>query len=103
MTKTPSISSLIHFCLILPFRSQSAPRSEWRKVENDVRMLMLQLCGIALGHPASPPAILNAAFVIQMYGDYFTDHYERQALRGVVEKYRNAHAWPSKKLTEMFG
>ena len=64
---------------------------------------MLQLCGIALCHPASPPAILNAAFVIQMYGDFFTDHYERQALRGVVEKYRNTHAWPSKKLTEMFG
>ncbi|KAK5994787.1 hypothetical protein PT974_03170 [Cladobotryum mycophilum] len=86
-----------------PFlKSQSASRSSWRQAENDVRGLLLELCGIALCHPASPPALLNAAIGIQLYGDFFTDRYERQALRGVVEKYRDARAWPVQRLLEMF-
>ncbi|PMB65374.1 hypothetical protein BM221_008730 [Beauveria bassiana] len=78
------------------------PYLNWRKVENEVRMLMLDLCGIALCHPACAPALVNAAIGIQLYGDYFTDQYERLALRGVVEKYRDAHAWPVRRLLEMF-
>ncbi|KAM3438838.1 hypothetical protein NHJ13734_004036 [Beauveria thailandica] len=81
---------------------QSSSRASWRKVENEVRMLMLDLCGIALCHPACAPALVNAAIGIQLYGDYFTDQYERLALRGVVEKYRDAHAWPVRRLLEMF-
>ncbi|UKZ86623.1 uncharacterized protein TrAFT101_002447 [Trichoderma asperellum] len=83
-------------------RRPTASRADWRKAENDVRLLLLDLCGIALCHPASPPALLNAAIGIQLYGDFFTDRYERQALRGVVEKYRDARAWPVQKLLEMF-
>ncbi|KAL7899862.1 hypothetical protein HDV63DRAFT_327608 [Trichoderma sp. SZMC 28014] len=80
----------------------TASRADWRKAENDVRLLLLDLCGIALCHPATPPALLNAAIGIQLYGDFFTDRYERQALRGVVEKYRDARAWPVQKLLKMF-
>ncbi|ATY58562.1 hypothetical protein A9K55_003087 [Cordyceps militaris] len=83
-------------------KEQPCSRASWRKVENEVRMLMLDLCGIALCHPASAPALVNAAIGIQMYGDYFTDQYERLALRSVVEKYRDAHAWPVRRLLEMF-
>lgn len=39
---------------------------------------------------------------MELYGDFFTDHYERLALRGVVEKLRDARAWPVKKLSSMF-
>ncbi|KAF4121440.1 hypothetical protein GMORB2_1847 [Geosmithia morbida] len=84
-------------------KGQSASRSSVRQAESDVRALILELCGAALCPPASPPAILNAAFVIQMYGDFFTDPYERQALGVIVAKYRATNAWPSQKLTEMFG
>jgi hypothetical protein len=77
-------------------------RSAVRKVENQVRELMLELCGIALCHLASPPALLKAIFGIQMYGDYFTDRYERQAIKSVVERYRDAHAWPAQKVMDMF-
>ncbi|KAJ3498066.1 hypothetical protein NLG97_g1426 [Lecanicillium saksenae] len=83
-------------------KQQPSSRASWRKVENEVRILMLDLCGIALCHPASAPALVNAAIGIQLYGDYFTDQYERLALRGVVEKYRDAHAWPVRRLLEMF-
>ncbi|KAJ4159214.1 uncharacterized protein LMH87_008122 [Akanthomyces muscarius] len=83
-------------------KQQASSRASWRKVENEVRLLMLDLCGIALCHPASAPALVNAAIGIQLYGDYFTDQYERLALRSVVEKYRDAHAWPVRRLLEMF-
>ncbi|XWX00422.1 hypothetical protein V2A60_008442 [Cordyceps javanica] len=86
-----------------PFlKQQSSSRASWRKVENEVRMLMLDLCAIALCHPSCAPALVNAAIGIQLYGDYFTNEDERRALRGLVEKYRDAHAWPVRRLLEMF-
>ncbi|KAH8178095.1 ARCA-like protein [Sarocladium implicatum] len=81
---------------------RDTPRPQWRQLENDVKLLILELCGIALCHPASPPVLVNAAIGIQLYGDFFTDQYERQALKGVVEKYRDTHAWPVKRLLDMF-
>ncbi|KAG5921546.1 hypothetical protein E4U42_005803 [Claviceps africana] len=79
-----------------------ASRSRWRQVENDVRLLLLEQSGIALCNPASPPALVHAAFGIQVYGDFFTDPYERKAIRMVVEKYRDTHAWPVQRLLDMF-
>lgn len=67
-----------------------------------MKLLILELCGIALCHPASPPVLVNAAIGIQLYGDFFTDQYERQALKSVVEKYRDTYAWPVKRLLDMF-
>ena len=71
-------------------------------MENQVRQLTLELCGIALYNSASPATLVNAALGIQLYGDYFTDQYERLALKGVVERYRDAHAWPVQELLDMF-
>lgn len=83
-------------------RVDSASRPSWRRVESEVRQLLLELCGIALCNPASPPALVQAALGIGMYADFFTDQYERQAIRGVVERYRDAHAWPVQRLLDMF-
>ena len=71
-------------------------------MENQVRQLLLEQCGIALCNPASPPALVHAAYGIQLYGDFFTDQYERRAIRGVVERYRDTHAWPVERLLNMF-
>ncbi|KAH8706149.1 hypothetical protein BGZ61DRAFT_493144 [Ilyonectria robusta] len=81
---------------------QSTTRARWREIENEVRQMILDLCGISLCHPACPPALVHTAFGMELYGDFFTDHYERLALRGVVEKLRDARAWPVKKLSSMF-
>ncbi|KAH6889423.1 hypothetical protein B0T10DRAFT_404485, partial [Thelonectria olida] len=81
---------------------QSTTRARWREIENQVRQMILDLCGISLCHPACPPALVHAAFGMELYGDFFTDHYERKALRGVVEKFRDARAWPDRKLSSMF-
>lgn len=83
-------------------RAQSASRSSWRQVENEVRLLLLEQCGIGLCNPASPPALVHATFGIQLYGDFFTDQYERRAIRTVVERYRDTHAWPVQRLLDMF-
>ncbi|UNI15552.1 hypothetical protein JDV02_002076 [Purpureocillium takamizusanense] len=83
-------------------KAQSASRASWRMVENEVRLLLLELCGIALCNPASPPALVQAALGIGTYADFFTDQYERHAIRGVVERYRDTHAWPVQRLLEMF-
>lgn len=83
-------------------RDRTTSRATWRRSENEVRQLILELCGIALCHPASPPALVNAAMGVQLYGDFFTDQYERRALRGVIERYGDAHAWPVQKLLDRF-
>jgi hypothetical protein len=44
--------------------------------------------------PSCAPALVNAAMSILLYGDFFTDDWERQALVGVVEKFRSVLAWP---------
>ncbi|KAK2616210.1 hypothetical protein QQS21_000842 [Conoideocrella luteorostrata] len=98
--------SLLAKCVLVAenphLRLYSASRSSWRQVENDVRILLLEQSGIALCNPASPPALVHAAFGIQVYGDFFTDHYERRAIRTVVERYRDTHAWPVQRLLDMF-
>ncbi|KAM4065862.1 fungal zn(2)-Cys(6) binuclear cluster domain-containing protein [Hirsutella rhossiliensis] len=83
-------------------RNPVASRANWRQVENEVRVLLLDLCGVALCNPASPPALVQAALGIGVYSDFFTDPYERQAIRTVVERYRDTHAWPVQRLLEMF-
>lgn len=88
--------------LTRPSRDQPAARPSYRRVENEVRTLLLELCGIALCNPASPPALVQAAIGIGMYGDFFTDQYERQAIRTVVERCRDTHAWPVRRLLQMF-
>jgi hypothetical protein len=64
--------------------------------------MLLEQCGIGLCNPASPPALVHATFGIQLYEDFFTDHYERQAIRTVLERYRDTHAWPVQQLLDMF-
>ncbi|CAJ0550884.1 Ff.00g108140.m01.CDS01 [Fusarium sp. VM40] len=80
----------------------SSTRAQWREIENQVRQMILDLCGIGLCHPGCPPALVHAAFGMELYGDFFTDHYERQALRGVVDKFRDARAWPVQNLSKIF-
>ncbi|OBS25995.1 hypothetical protein FPOA_06525 [Fusarium poae] len=77
-------------------------RAQWREIENQVRQMILDLCGISLCHPGCPPALVHAAFGMELYGDFFTDEYERKALRGVVEKFRDARAWPVQNLSRIF-
>ncbi|KAE8142214.1 hypothetical protein BDV38DRAFT_278386 [Aspergillus pseudotamarii] len=69
-----------------------------RKVEAQVRSIVLNICGIGLSHQNLSPALVNAVISIILYGEYFTDPREREALEAVIEKTKAIHAWPMRKL-----
>lgn len=66
-------------------RRETREGAPGRPAEAGVRSIILDICGIADCHPQCPPALANAAMGLQLYGDYFVDPVERQALRLVVE------------------
>ena len=55
------------------------------------------MCGIALSHLRCQPALVNAVIAITLYGEYFTEQEEREALVGIVERTRELRAWPMEK------
>lgn len=69
-------------------------RHKHRSAEAEVRDIILELCGTAIHRLSCPPALVNAIMGILLYGDFFTDDWERQALAGVIEKFRSMKAWP---------
>ncbi|ODM22537.1 hypothetical protein SI65_00125 [Aspergillus cristatus] len=75
----------------------NAPRSLHRKAESQVRSIVLNVCGIALSHLRCQPALVNAVIAITLYGEYFTEQEEREALVGIVERTRGLRAWPMEK------
>ncbi|KAE8383204.1 hypothetical protein BDV26DRAFT_277407 [Aspergillus bertholletiae] len=79
-------------------RNDAHCRIAHRKVEAQVRSIVLNICGIGLSHQNLSPALVNAVISIILYGEYFTDPREREALEAVIEKTKAIHAWPMKKL-----
>ncbi|RSM09154.1 hypothetical protein CEP52_004308 [Fusarium oligoseptatum] len=78
-------------------RGDADARAAYRKAENDVRSLVLDVCSTAVQHPETPPALVNATLAIQLYGNYFTDPWERDALKGIVQMFKDCQAWPVPK------
>ncbi|KAF9772552.1 hypothetical protein IL306_009744 [Fusarium sp. DS 682] len=72
-------------------------RAAYRKAEGEVRNLVLQVCGTAVQHPDTQPGLVNAILAIQMYGSYFTDPWEQEALKKTVEMFKDCQAWPLPK------
>lgn len=76
---------------------RKATRAAHRKAEAQVRATVLNICGIALGHLRIQPALVNAVIAITLYGEYFTDRDERDALVGIINRTKELHAWPMRK------
>ncbi|KAJ5976370.1 hypothetical protein N7481_010077 [Penicillium waksmanii] len=76
---------------------EKASRATHRKAEAQVRSIVLNLCGIALGHLRIQPALVNAVIAVTLYGEYFTDPEERNALLGIINRTKELHAWPMRK------
>ena len=77
-------------------------RTALRRVEGEVRSHVLHICGAALEHLQTAPALVNAALAISLYGHFFVDEYERRALRGIIDRFRDAQAWPVPRTLEEF-
>lgn len=72
---------------------RTANRATHRKAEAQVRSIVLELCGIALEHPKVQPGLVNAVIATTLYGEYFTDPEERDALVGVISRTEDIRAW----------
>lgn len=77
--------------------SRQANRAAHRKAEAQVRSIVLNLCGIAVNHLRVQPALLNAVIAITLYGEYFTNQEEREALVGIINQTKDIHVWPMRK------
>ncbi|KAJ5125181.1 hypothetical protein N7476_010473 [Penicillium atrosanguineum] len=69
-----------------------ASRAAHRKAEAQVRSIVMNLCGIAIHHLKVQPCMMNAVIAISLYGDYFTDQGERNALIGIINRTKDIHA-----------
>ncbi|KAL2817597.1 hypothetical protein BJX63DRAFT_419546 [Aspergillus granulosus] len=79
-------------------RNPTTPRSTHRKAESQVRSIVLNLCGITVNNSTHRiPALVNAVIAIMLYGEYFTDLREREALVEIIELTKDMHAWPLKR------
>ncbi|KAJ5156841.1 hypothetical protein N7492_009644 [Penicillium capsulatum] len=76
---------------------EHASRTAHRKAEAQVRSIVLNLCGIAVHHLRVQPALLNAVIAITLYGEYFTNQEERDALIGIIDQTKDIHIWPMRK------
>lgn len=77
-------------------------RSAYRETEGQVRSIILELCGSALHHPEVPPALVNATLGVNLYGHYFVDYYEREALRNIIQRFKDVCAWPVPRVLQAF-
>ncbi|KAL4861235.1 hypothetical protein BDV12DRAFT_191214 [Aspergillus spectabilis] len=76
---------------------ENANRATHRKAEAEVRSFVLELCGIALCHRQIQPALVNAVIAITLYGEYFTDQEDRDALVGIISMTSDIRAWSMRK------
>lgn len=72
-------------------------------MESEVRQIILDICGVAFHHrKRCPPALVNSAIAITLYGDFFTDQWERDALKSIIDDFSSVRAWPGPKALEAF-
>ncbi|PYI09843.1 hypothetical protein BO78DRAFT_307420 [Aspergillus sclerotiicarbonarius CBS 121057] len=76
---------------------ETSTRTAHRKAEAQVRTIVLKICGIALNHARCHPALVNAVIAITLYGEYFTEPEERDALVSIINQTRGLHSWPMQK------
>ncbi|KAL3482843.1 hypothetical protein BJX62DRAFT_250222 [Aspergillus germanicus] len=76
---------------------ENANRATHRKAEAEVRSIVLEICGIALCHRQIQPALVNAVIAITLYGEYFTDQEDRDALVGIISMTSDIRAWSMRK------
>ncbi|KAH8693255.1 hypothetical protein BGW36DRAFT_437195 [Talaromyces proteolyticus] len=80
---------------------ESANRATHRRAEAQVRSIVLDICGIALCHLRIQPALVNAVIAITLYGEYFTNQEERDALVSIIGMTSDIRAWPMRKPYEI--
>jgi len=68
-----------------------------RRVSEEVRDMVMQLCGVAMSTAQTQPCLVQAYNAIAMFGEHFTDRNEQEALLGVLAELEFKHGWPVDK------
>lgn len=68
-----------------------------RKVSEEVRDIVIQLCGVAKSTDQTQPCLVQAYNAIAMFGEHFTDRTEQEALLRLLEELDAKHGWPVDK------
>lgn len=63
------------------------------------KKILFRLCGIALSnHRFCPPSLINACLGISMFGEYFENPAEQEALLGLLSLMSSRHAYPTHQI-----
>lgn len=63
------------------------------------KKILYRLCGIALSnHRFCPPSLINACLGISMFGEYFDDPAEQEALLEILSLMSSRHAYPTHQI-----
>ncbi|PYI15337.1 hypothetical protein BO99DRAFT_254205 [Aspergillus violaceofuscus CBS 115571] len=80
---------------------ENANRAAHRRAESQVRSIVLKICGIALNHIDCKPALVNGVVAVSLYGEYFTEPEDRDALvTEIIHRAQEVKAWPMQKRHE---
>ena len=66
-----------------------------RNLEKYIRKATLRVCGLALSNSKCSAALVTAAVGVAMFGEYFEDKGEQEALVEMMIKLETEHAWPT--------
>ncbi|KAJ6072444.1 hypothetical protein N7467_010529 [Penicillium canescens] len=75
-------------------------RTAMRSVDEEIRAIVLRLCGIALSNLHSPPGLVTASVAIGMCGDRFSAREEQVALLGVLVMLEDEYGYPTSSMRE---
>jgi len=65
---------------------------------SSTKKILFRLCGIALSNHQCPPSLINACLGISMFGEYFEDPMEQDALLGVLALMNDRYAYPTSQI-----
>ncbi|KAJ9605496.1 hypothetical protein H2200_010153 [Cladophialophora chaetospira] len=65
-----------------------------KALSQELRTIVLRLCGIAMSNRKTPPGLVTALLGIVVCGDHFEDKLEQDALLGLLDELEGTHAWP---------
>lgn len=67
---------------------------------SSTKQILFRLCGIALSNSHCPPSLINACIGISIFGEYFVDQDEQDALLEILALMTNRHAYPTRRIAD---
>lgn len=63
-------------------------------MNEELKVIVLRLCGIAIGQKKMPPSQVTAMTSISTVGELFDDPLDKRAIMAFLDDLEDTHAWP---------